>query len=176
MDRIDVTGFAWVLADGVPINVNEWLIRNGFGLTNTQGLPDEWQTRFLAAEEEAQSNRRGVWGECELPEEYAIAGQPTPFARPTEAGTLSQDSSNGDQVVPFTIGGAGTYLFTLDVQSADAVFVALDVYTANGEWLPQFSITTADSGRFTSAGYLEAGDYYYQVKAVGRWHVAITEM
>lgn len=50
------------LADGTL--VNEQLIRNGYGFYYPY-FPFSKSTQFLAAERQAQSNRRGLWAHCQ---------------------------------------------------------------------------------------------------------------
>lgn len=69
-----------------------------------------------------------------------------------------------------------TYQFALDVTGGPAVFVAMDVYAADGTWFPELSISTAETGGFSSAAFLPAGEYYFQVKAVGSWRVTINPL
>jgi hypothetical protein len=173
MFEVDIVeGFGYVVLNGEAVNINEWLIRNGFGLLDSDGLSDEWTKRLQVAEDSAEAESLGVWGHCALPEPYAIAGVPTSVVNATED-VLALESFNGDQVVEFSIDAAGTYLFMLDDLSGEAVFVAMDVYTGSGEWQPALSMSTTESGTFTSAGYLAPGEYFYQVKAVGQWRVTI---
>lgn len=150
-----------------PVELNYWFIANGIGVfTESPNMSAEAVLTLQSAQEQAQAQGLGVWGACEIPVELsAEAASGTSHDVP--------DFQNGDQVVTFDIDTPGVYRIELIAQSGDAVFVALDIYTIEGEWLPSLGISTAEAGTFTSAGYLETGRYYYQVNAVGSWSVSI---
>ncbi len=177
MADVSAVGFAWVLNDGQPVSVNEWIIRNGFGLVDASVLSPQWQNRLQKAQEKAEVEGLGVWGKCKAPRDYAITGGPAdPQVIPTPNGQLAQETHSGDQAISFALETEGNYQFTLDVISDVAVFVAIDVYAADGTWIPELSMSTAQGGKFTSMAYLYAGEYHFQVKAVGSWRVTIEKV
>lgn len=169
--RFDGRALVWTVFDdpAQPVLINEWLLRNGLAFADIEHVPQPWSDRLAAAEDAAKADGLGVWGTCELP-----SGLVPPPATPE--GQVVSASNSGDQIVAFSVEVAGIYLVTLDAGGGNSVFVALDVYSADGTWLPEFSITTASGGTYTSAGPLPAGDFYVQVKAVGAWKVTIEQM
>ena len=52
------------LEDGTSFN--KYMIENGFAHEYTYTVPYEYQTEFKNAEKVARSEKRGMWGECDL--------------------------------------------------------------------------------------------------------------
>lgn len=153
-----------------PVELNQWFIANGIGVfTESPNLNSEVALVLQGAQDQAKEKGLGVWGDCEVPSMLSALAA-------SGASPVVPIFQNGDQVVTFDIDNSGVYQIELIAQSSDAVFVALNVYTIEGVWLPSLSISTAQGGSFTSAGYLEVGRYYYQVSAVGSWSVSINPL
>jgi hypothetical protein len=164
--QFSVTALVWTVLDDPtsPVLINEWLIRNGLAFVDGATAERKFKEGFVLAEQEAQEEGIGVWGACAMP-----LGLVAPPDEPE--GRVMQVQGNGDRVIPFTITTEETYLLTLNVTAADAVFVAADVYALDGTSLPALSMSTAESGTFSSAGFLPSGEYYAQIKAVGAGNV-----
>lgn len=169
--RHEITGLAWTIEGNPdePVLVNEWLLSQGLGTLDKQTVPDDLKNEFEEAEAAAREQSLGIWGSSTVPVSLKDAGAGVAGAYDH----FLRESGAGDQVHSFTVETEGVYQLTLDAMSGPAVFVALDVYSADGSWLPELSVTTAESGAYTSAGHLAPGDYYFQIKAVGSWRVTI---
>lgn len=95
-----------------------------------------------------------------------------PTATPTPDSNVIRITGNGNQASKkFTISVPGTYLLT--AQNLNDNFLAVDVYSIAADWKPGFSISTLQSGEYSAAGYLDAGDYYIKTVANGGWIVTI---
>jgi hypothetical protein len=166
--RFAVTATAWTVVDdpSAPVLINTWLVRNGLAFVDSDTVRGALERGLEEAQASAIDEGLGVWGACTLPDALTAHAAEQP-------GRVLQESGSGDHVVTFAIATDGTYLVTLDVAGGPSVFVAVDVYTMAGEWLPALSITTAERGEFTAAAYLAPGEYYAQVKAVGEWRLTI---
>lgn len=169
--RYEITGLAWTIAGDPqePVLVNEWLLSQGLGVLDERTVPKDLKEDFREAEAAARQQSLGIWGTCTVPVSLKDSG-------PDIAGAYDhflREFGEGDQVHPFTIESEGLYQFTLDAMSGPVVFAALDVYSADGSWIPELSVTTAESGSFSSATFLAPGEYYFQIKAVGSWRVTI---
>lgn len=53
------------LDDGNKLFLNDYLIRQGFGLSSTFPPDVKYADRFKEAQREAQENRRGLWDKCQ---------------------------------------------------------------------------------------------------------------
>jgi hypothetical protein len=175
--RLSFTGIVWTVVDDpqAPVLLNVWLLEHGLAYFTVLPLQDDWLTdQMIAAEQSAKAAQRGVWGDCVITE---IPSPVTPYTTPEPpADSIVFESSSGDQVVPFTISTGTTYQLTVDLSGGQFVFAAADVYYSDGTWIPQMSITSAESGQYSSAGYLDPGSYYIQVKAVGTWRITLTTL
>jgi len=64
----------------------------------------------------------------------------------------------------FAITIGATYRFEFELTGSLGF---MDVYTAQGDWLPGLAVNAAEVGSFTSADYLAPGNYYIEVRAIG---------
>jgi hypothetical protein len=169
--RYSVNALAWTVFDdpAAPVLINEWLIRNGLAFVHRDTPEGEFRQSLEQGQEAAQAEGLGVWGACVVPAD--LVAPPAP-----PEGRIAQQRGSGDQVIPFTITAEGTYLVSLNVAADLAVFAAVDIYTLDGTLLPALSMSTAESGTFTAAGYLTPGEYYAQIKAVGSWQITVDVM
>lgn len=170
-ERHEMTGLVWTISGDTqtPVLVNEWLLAQGLGTLDTGTVPADLEDLFRAAEVRAQEQAIGVWGSCTVP--LSLKDSEPTVTNAYEH--LFRESGEGNQVLPFAIESEGVYQVTLDVTSGTAVFVALDVYSVDGTWVPELGIITGENGQFSSAAHLQPGEYYAQVKAVGSWRVTI---
>lgn len=133
-----------------PFLVNQRLIEAGLGKAVTTGISSPLVTSLVAAEAIAQQEGRGIWGDCKVPN-LAPAPTQTPY------GQILDWKGSGDQVSSvFVIPTEGTYRLNVN-GSASLIFV--DLYDQFGNWIPGFSITASGGGKFSSGGYLAAGQY-----------------
>ena len=80
-----------VYVDGVM--VNELLVREGYAQVSTFPPDVKYVDRFLAAQQDARSANRGLWGGCQGP--VPTATQPPVVAQPTPAGPACHPSYVG---------------------------------------------------------------------------------
>jgi micrococcal nuclease len=78
------------LEDGT--NFNKWMIENGYGYEYTYDLPYKYQQEFKSAQEQAKSQKRGLWADnvCEPEKSVQIT---TPTSKPVTAPVQAQPKS-----------------------------------------------------------------------------------
>lgn len=166
-----VSALVWLPLDDPqnPLLLNEWMISQGIGSFDASTTPEPYSAQLQDAEKLAKANKLGIWGDCQAPE--ALSTDVSNTYR-----SMVQASGNGDQVVPFSITTPGTYQLTLNAGGGNVVVFFVDVHDHAGNQIYEFSISSAESGNFSSAGFLPAGEYYVQVKAVGSWKITVDPM
>ncbi len=164
----DVLALAWLPGSGAssPTLLNVDVARAGL-LKAAPGGSFDHADEIAAASRQAEQAGVGFWGTCEFD---SLAPAPTP----TPNGQILDWKGNGDQVSTlFTIPVDGTYQLTSN-GSASLIFV--DLYDQYGNWIPQFSLAANEGGIFSTGGFLQAGQYYARVQAIGVWWITITPL
>lgn len=55
--------------------INEYLVSQGFAFASSYPPDIRYQERLLAAQKEAQENKRGLWGSCPQKQENSTVGE-----------------------------------------------------------------------------------------------------
>ena len=77
------------------IFVNDFLIRQGFAHASTYPPDVKYQDQLRAAEEEARSNNRGLWSQCDLSSQ---SSQPSSSSQPADCLIKGNISSSGEKI------------------------------------------------------------------------------
>ncbi len=82
---------------------NKWIIENGYAHEYTYNTPYKYQTEFKKAEQEAQSQKRGLWADNACP--TAPAEEPKPVVTPTPVAPVTSEPTPATPTQSCTIKG-----------------------------------------------------------------------
>lgn len=72
--------------------INETLVKEGFAQASSYPPDVKYQEKFRAAQEDAQKNKKGLWGSCNL----TSSATTNNYGTPSNSGTVSGDKDCGD--------------------------------------------------------------------------------
>lgn len=170
-------GTAWVW-DGIedPINVNLWLVKNGFAVWDGSAANDRMLEQFQAANLVARMDERGVWGDCS-DERAAIVSTFAPLSA-FDMGLTPQRvvSLSGDwgERTSFTIPEDGNYTVTVRALSASSyIEIAVIRHLETDQEYPEFYWTLFGPDTYTTTVYFPAGTYVFDCRAAGGWAFSV---
>ncbi|MGI8406595.1 MAG: hypothetical protein ACR2OE_17845 [Thermomicrobiales bacterium] len=153
-----------------PINLNEWIVRNGYSVfaVGTEG----WSMRLRRAESAAKKDGLGVWGDCHFP---AFGNVVIPTPAPTSSALYESVSGDGSGSGYLHVPYSGVFNVTVRAYTMDSYVETRVVRSGTGEVVPELGVLVFGPDPMIISVYLEEGQYSVSTSAVGSWVVSLTD-